>query len=140
MDPLSITASVIAVLGAVSATGKTICKIKALRRAPEELAALLGEVDALHSVLIIAQAGLRRVHDTPAFEEVKEPLRQLFARAEANGIELHRLLEYQLKRSEELDEKGRLKVRTRTQTCVVDSDHPGRPLGVAQKRCRTRTH
>ena len=53
MDPLSITASVIAVLGAASTSGAAIRKLVALRKAPEELDALLNEGEALRSLLLI---------------------------------------------------------------------------------------
>ncbi|RMY70130.1 hypothetical protein D0863_06001 [Hortaea werneckii] len=46
MDPLSITASCIAILGASTATGKALHKLIALRKAPEDLQQLFNEREA----------------------------------------------------------------------------------------------
>ena len=51
MDPLSITASAIAVLGAVQQAGKCVQKLKAIREAPLELKLLLEEVVDLCQLL-----------------------------------------------------------------------------------------
>ena len=51
MDPLSITASAIAVLGAVQQAGKCVQKLKAIREAPLELNLLLEEVVDLCQLL-----------------------------------------------------------------------------------------
>lgn len=52
MDPLSITASVLAVLGAVGQTAKALKKLWGLKDAPEELASLVNEVHSLISAQI----------------------------------------------------------------------------------------
>jgi hypothetical protein len=111
MDPLSITAGVIAVLGAVSASSTGVHKLHGLRNAPEELAALFNEVEALRSVLIVVQTSLRKLQGTETYYEVQEPLQLLLESASKAATELHAVLEYQLKRGEDLDTKGRLKVR-----------------------------
>jgi hypothetical protein len=56
MDPLSIAASSIAVLGAVTSTGKGIGKLVSLRNAPIELQALSNEAEAFRSILVIVQS------------------------------------------------------------------------------------
>lgn len=110
MDPLSITASVIALLGAASASSQAVQKIRLLGNAPEELADLFTEVESLGSVLVVVRASLRKIQGTEIYHEVSEPLQHLLARADRAATEFHALLEYQLKRSEELDARGRMKV------------------------------
>ena len=50
-DPLSLGASIIAVLGAADSVGKTLAKIRIFRNAPEEFLALLNEVSDLTIIL-----------------------------------------------------------------------------------------
>ena len=50
-DPLSITASIIAVIGAAEGVGKTLTKIRNIRNAPTELLALINEVSDLRTIL-----------------------------------------------------------------------------------------
>ena len=65
MDPLSITASAIAVLGAFRQAVKSAERLRAVRRAPEELKLLLKEVTDLSELLKDAQLAQR----PPAYEE-----------------------------------------------------------------------
>ena len=51
MDPLSITASALAVIGALSQTAKCVQRLRAIRQAPAELRALLEEVIDLRGLL-----------------------------------------------------------------------------------------
>ena len=51
MDPLSVTASVLAIVGAAQQTVKGIAKLRAFQQAPAELSALLNEVADLQAVL-----------------------------------------------------------------------------------------
>ena len=51
MDPLSITASVIAVLTAARATVKGLRKASDYRKAPQEIESLVSELDALYGVV-----------------------------------------------------------------------------------------
>lgn len=50
-DPLSITAGIVAVVGAAGGITKTLGKIKDLRNAPDELLALINEVSDLRLIL-----------------------------------------------------------------------------------------
>ena len=50
-DPLSITASIIAVVGAAECVTKTLAKIRSIRNAPDELLALINEVSDLKIIL-----------------------------------------------------------------------------------------
>lgn len=51
MDPLSITASVIAILGAAGEVTKGLAKVQALYHAPAELSGLMNEVSDLRAVI-----------------------------------------------------------------------------------------
>ena len=51
MDPLSITTSAIAVIGAIHQAGKCIDQLNTIRKAPRELSLLLDEVADLHELL-----------------------------------------------------------------------------------------
>ena len=50
-DPLSIAASIIAVVGAAESVTKVLSKIKNMRHAPDELLALINEVSDLRVIL-----------------------------------------------------------------------------------------
>ena len=50
-DPLSITASVIAILGAADSVRKVLSKIRLLNASPDELLALINEVSDFKVVL-----------------------------------------------------------------------------------------
>lgn len=52
MDPLSITAGVIAVVTAARGTVKGIKKASAYRKAPQEIESLVSELDALHTIVL----------------------------------------------------------------------------------------
>ena len=51
MDPLPVTASIIALLGAVGQVGKGLQKLKQIREIPDSANALINEVTALHIVV-----------------------------------------------------------------------------------------
>ena len=56
MDPLSITASAIAVVGAIRVSADCLRKLAAIPHAPAELSLLREEVQALHELLMIVAA------------------------------------------------------------------------------------
>ena len=56
MDPLSLAVSIIAITGAIKATGKGIVSLRKIRDGPKELACLLSETDELHDVLLQIQS------------------------------------------------------------------------------------
>ena len=51
MDPLSFTASLVAVIGIVKQVGKGLKQLKALQRAPQELDVLLDENSQFEAIL-----------------------------------------------------------------------------------------
>jgi hypothetical protein len=53
MDPLSLTASVVAITGAVATTTKLLNKLLALRNFPLKLQQLYNEVSDIHAVLLL---------------------------------------------------------------------------------------
>ena len=106
MDPLSITASAIAVLQAVSGTGKGISKLMTLRNAPLELQALYNEIEALRSLLVIVQSSIRQVQQSDAYEDLREPLCHLLTRTKAAVLDLETTVEYELRHGVEMDKNG----------------------------------
>lgn len=53
MDPLSFAASLIAVIGTAAETYKGLEKLRALRRAPDELLVIINEVCAKQILLVL---------------------------------------------------------------------------------------
>lgn len=110
MDPLSITASVIAVLQAVNGTGKGIGKLISLRNAPAELQALSNEIEAFRSLLVIVHSSIRHIKGSAAYEDCSEPLCYLLREAERAVLDLQCTVEYQLRNGVEVDRDSRPKV------------------------------
>lgn len=100
MDPLSITASCIAILGASTATGKTLSKLTALRNAPGDLQQLFNEREASRALLVVIQSTLHRMQDTAVYRDNREALEQLLIRFRDEIGSLDALLEYQLTQPE----------------------------------------
>jgi hypothetical protein len=114
MDPLSITASSIAILGTITGTSKGISKLVSLRDAPIELQALYNEVEAFRSLLVIIQSSLRHVQGSEAYEEYGQALCNLLTEAKQAVLELECTIEYQLRRGVEVDQNGLPKVSRMT--------------------------
>ena len=110
MDPLSITASSIAVLGAVTSTSKGIGKLVSLRTAAVELQALSNEAEAFRSLLVIVQSSLRHIQGSDIYQEHGEALCNLLSNAKEAALELQCKIEYELKRGVEIDQNGLPKV------------------------------
>ena len=110
MDPLSITASAIAVLSAVTGAGRGLNRIVDLRKAPAEIQALYNEVEALRSLLSVTQNALLDIRDTELYRQLHEPLEVLLRPVEALAIELEQLLEFRLKRQESISPNAAMKV------------------------------
>lgn len=110
MDPLSITASSIAILGALTSTSKGIGKLVSLRKAPAELQALSNEVEAFRSLLVIVQSSIRQAQESETYQEYVEALFQMLDDAQKAALELQSKVEYQLKRGVEVDKNGFPKV------------------------------
>ncbi|RMZ06183.1 hypothetical protein D0862_04716 [Hortaea werneckii] len=100
MDPLSITASCIAILGASTATGKAISKLTALRNASGELQQLFNEREASRALLVVIQSTLHRIQGTAVYRDNREALEQLLIRFRDQIGSLDALLEYQLTQPE----------------------------------------
>ncbi|CZR68457.1 uncharacterized protein PAC_18356 [Phialocephala subalpina] len=88
MDPLSITASVIAVIGAAKQTYKALLALYSLRNAPQEVLELINEVSELQALLCLVQkaTGNSSLSTLPSndqdfikrlIESAREPLNQL---------------------------------------------------------------
>ena len=110
MDPLSITASAIAVLQGISGTGKGISKLMTLRNAPLELQALYNEIEALRSLLVIVQSSIRQVQQSNAYEDLREPLCHLLTRTKEAVLDLETTIEYELRHGVDMDRNGLPKV------------------------------
>ncbi|KAI7346086.1 hypothetical protein KC320_g8049 [Hortaea werneckii] len=100
MDPLSITASCLAILGASTATGKALRKLIDLRKAPEELQQLFNEREASRALLVVIQSTLHKIQGTAVYTENREALEQLLIRFQNEIVRLEALLEYQLTQPE----------------------------------------
>lgn len=110
MDPLSITAGIIAILGAATTTTSTLSKLRAAGKAPELFDELSNEVEALRSVLTIIRACLRRVQHSEIEQEVHDMLGGLLRNTQSVALELQSVLEYQLRAGEGRTKDGRTKV------------------------------
>ena len=96
-DPLSIIASIIAVVGAAEGVAKTLGKIKTIRNAPDELLALINEVSDLKIILSDIQSYV--IHNIQRPQISPEELRNistLINRARDKLLELDQLIQYRL--------------------------------------------
>lgn len=96
MDPLSITASIIAVIGLGGKTVASLAKLRAIVHAKEELSALINEISDLQAVLttlshITAEEENDHVHLGP-----KKALASHVQRAKDKILELEELIAYEL--------------------------------------------
>ena len=112
MDPLSITASAIAVIGALQQAARCVEKLRAIRQAPEELKLLCDEVADLSELLNHVKLAQR----PPAYEE----------KGGVTPIESPRGLDHQISRtSTKLGELDQLVVEhaSRTDRWKLDRGH-----------------
>ena len=65
MDPLSTTASIIALVQAAAAIGKGVRALKTLKNAPEDFNALLKELTRLQAILRLTQSSLEALQSLP---------------------------------------------------------------------------
>jgi hypothetical protein len=96
MDPLSITASVIAVVGAAQESGKVSLKfLRNLKNAPRELQELIDEVTQIGTVLDDVKSAVEAGgKSTPALD-------LLLKKAAAKLLELEKLIHYELIKAKE---------------------------------------
>ena len=97
MDPLSLIASIIALLGAGGTIAKGLGKIRRLKKAPDVLLQLNNEVTDLH-LLICAVNELyhRRIELSWVSTAQEEVVRNSLERAKHAVLELEKLIEYVL--------------------------------------------
>ena len=105
-DPLSITASVIAVVGAAEGVSKTIAKVKSIQNASNEALALINEVSDLRIILYDVESyvsqNARWSHSPP---EQLDHMTTLLTRAKDQLLQLDKLIQYQLVKPESTDQK-----------------------------------
>ena len=111
-DPLSITASVIAVVGAVDSVNKTLVRIKNLVNAPRNLLALMNEVSDLALVLNDVESFVRQTAERRQSHEDKlRHMELLINRAKNRLLELEHLIHYRLLKPDSTPNKIRLSRR-----------------------------
>ncbi|KAL9121160.1 MAG: hypothetical protein Q9187_002285 [Circinaria calcarea] len=113
-DPLSITASIVAVVGAAGGITKTLAKIKNIRNAPDELLALINEVSDLRLILNDLQHYITQ--DTQRQQILQEELQHisiLVGRAKDKLLQLDELIQYRLVKPESISDEIKTAVTTR---------------------------
>ena len=120
-DPLSITASIIAVVGAAEGVGKTIKKIRNFREAPNELLFLINEISDLRIVLGDIKGNLiQNASSIHLQEEQSEHLSTLLNRAKEQLLQLDELVQYRLVRSDSTSQQVKISRREWARsTCTV---------------------
>ena len=93
MDPLSLTASLLAILGAGGAIAKGLDKIRRLKNAPNVLLQLNNEVVDLH-LLIRAVDGLYHQHSDSFKTSQHQIIYSILSRAKEALLELEKLISY----------------------------------------------
>ena len=87
-DPLSITASIIAVVGAAEGVTKTLAKIKSIRNTPNELLALINEVSDIKVILSDVQNYIiQNTQRSQVFEDELRNMLTLINRAKDKILE-----------------------------------------------------
>ena len=96
-DPLSITASIIAVIGAAEGVSKSLAKIKNIRNAPQEILGLINEVSDLRIILRdVERYVIREVNQHSHSPEQLQTLSILIIRASDYLLELDKVIQYRL--------------------------------------------
>ena len=98
VDPLSLTASIIAVLGISNSVGKALSKIKLINESPDELLALINEVSDIRVVLYDIDCHFRKLPPICPTEtasvELHSHLSDLVNRAKGPFFQLEQMVEY----------------------------------------------
>jgi hypothetical protein len=108
MDPLSITASAIAVGQALQAFGNLAIRIKDLKNAPSEVNALSNEILDIQVVLKEISLMAQDLQDAP--EDRIRDLAKSIKASQDKALEVDSLLRYEIIRPGELDHDGRTSV------------------------------
>ncbi|KAJ4371530.1 hypothetical protein N0V83_004749 [Neocucurbitaria cava] len=112
MDPLSITASVLAIIGASEKTVKGLAKLRSFKHAVAEFSALINEVQDLRLVLANVAVQNHQLEQNPDDGPVLA-LRSLLKRAEKQVQELEEYIQYDLSKPG-IDEPGGIRVKRRS--------------------------
>ena len=105
-DPLSITASIIAVVGAAEGVTKTLAKIKSIRNAPDELLPLINEVSDLKIILSDMQNYITQNTQKPQISQQElRNISTLINRAKEKLLELDQLIQYRLVKPESISDQ-----------------------------------
>ena len=119
-DPLSITASVIAVLGAADGANKALTRIKNLANAPRKLLDLINEVSDLTLVLDSIETFVKKTDERKqANEEHLQHMKTLMDRAKTRLLELDQLIHYHLLKPDSTPQ--RIKVSKRKWALAKDT-------------------
>ena len=121
-DPLSITASIIAVVGAAEGVTKTLAKIRNIRNAPEELLALINEVSDLRIILAGIQSYVQNTAASPELQDALQHLTVLINRAKDKLLQLDELVQYRLTKPESVADQIKVSRRewARAKTTIDD--------------------
>ena len=95
-DPLSITASIIAVIGAAESIGKAFTQIRNIRNAPSEVLALINEVSDLRIILGDVERYFIRGNNGGQYSGQLQTMSRLVDRAKEYLLELDQLIQYRL--------------------------------------------
>ena len=109
MDPLSITASIVTILGAADRCVKGVAKLRALKHASSELSALINEVADLQTVLTQVVALSQQLQRDCSDGSVTA-LKSLLKRAEEQLLELNALVQGELSKPKSKRSGGGIKV------------------------------
>ena len=104
-DPLSLVASIIAILGAANTISKTLSKVKLLRNAPAGLLELNNEVTELTIILRTVERHLSSAElerSTPP-QDILRQMSELIDRAKDRLLQLDQLIHYRFLQSGTLD-------------------------------------
>ena len=94
-DPLSLTVSIIAVIGAVEVLGKTLKKISSIRNTLNELLALVNEISDFRIILSnIENHNVKNTEDVP--QEQLQHMSILLNRAKDRLLQLDELVQHRL--------------------------------------------
>ena len=98
MDPLSLTASIIAVLGAIGSISNGLQKLSSLHHAPMTLLALNNEISDLQLIIRMTHDLLQDQENIANADSINpsEYLRPLLVRAKDKLLELDMLIHYRL--------------------------------------------
>ena len=122
MDPLSLTASLLAILGAGGAIAKGLYKIRRLKDAPTILLQLNNEIVDLH-LLIRAVDELYHRHTNTIKASQTQVISSCLGRAKETLLELERLISYQWTRENEQGIKINRTVWLRAQKRISDMNN-----------------